>query len=66
MVVLNISKRTDPVTFSLSGTGVPDGATVTPYLTDASNNIAAQATISVSSGAFSYTMPARSLVTFQI
>src|SRR5215469_2584946 len=66
VVVLNTSKRTDPVTFSLSGTGVPDGATVTPYLTDSSNNIAAQATTSVSSGAFSYTMPARSLVTFQI
>ena len=66
MVVLNTSKGMDPVAFSLSGTGVPDGATVTPYLTNSSNNIAAQATTSVSSGAFSYTMPARSLVTFQI
>jgi hypothetical protein len=46
---------------------VPNGATVTPWLTNSSNNIAAQATTSVSSaGAFSYTMPARSLVTFQI
>ena len=66
VVVLNTSKRTDPVTFSLSGTGVPDGTTVTPYLTNSSNNIAVQATTSVPSGAFSYTMPARSLVTFQI
>jgi O-glycosyl hydrolase len=66
VVVLNTSKRTDPVTVSLSGTGVSDGATVTPYLTNSSNNIAAQATTSVSGGAFSYTMPARSLVTFQI
>ena len=66
VVVLNTSKRTDPVTFSLAGTGVPDGATVTPYLTNSTNNIAAQATISVSNGSFSYTMPARSLLTFQV
>ncbi|HEY1412222.1 MAG TPA: class I tRNA ligase family protein, partial [Rhodopila sp.] len=56
----------DPVTFSLAGTGVANGATVTPYLTNSSSNVAAQATTTVSGGSFSYTMPARSLVTFQI
>jgi len=39
---------------------------VTPYLTNSSNDVAAQPTTTVSSGSFSYTMPARSLVTFQI
>jgi O-glycosyl hydrolase len=49
VVALNTGTSTDPVTFSLSGTGVPNGATVTPWLTNSSNNIAAQATTSVSS-----------------
>ena len=66
VVVLNTSKRTDAATFSLTGTGVSDGATVTPYLTNSSNNVAAQATTTVSGGAFSYVMPVRSLVTFEI
>jgi O-glycosyl hydrolase len=66
IVALNTGTSTDPVTFSLSGTGTSNGATVTPYLTNSTNDIAAQATTSVSGGAFSYTMPARSLVTFQI
>jgi len=39
---------------------------VTPYLTNASNDTAAQAATSVSSGAFSATIPARSLVTYVI
>ncbi len=47
-------------------TGIQDGAVVTPFLTDASSHVAAQATITVSGGAFSSALPARSLVTFQI
>ena len=66
VVALNTGTSTDPVTFSLAGTGAGNGATVTPYLTNSTSNVAAQATTSVSGGAFSYTMPARSLVTFQI
>jgi hypothetical protein len=44
--------------------GVANGTTVTPYLTNSSNNTAQQTTTSVSSSAFSATIPARSLVTY--
>ena len=66
VVVLNTGSAADPVTYSLSGTGTPNGATVTPYLTSSSTDVAAQATTSVSGGAFSSTIPARSLETYVI
>jgi O-glycosyl hydrolase len=66
IVALNTGTSSDSDTFSLTGTGVANGATVTPWLTNASNNIAAEATTSVSGGAFTSTLPARSLVTFTI
>jgi len=66
VVALETGTSSDPVTFSLAGTGVANGATVTPYLTNSSSDVAAQATTTVAGGSFSYTMPARSLVTFQI
>jgi O-glycosyl hydrolase len=66
VVAMNTGTSTDPVTFNLDSTGVANGATVTPYLSDSSSNVAAQSTTTVSGGAFSYTMPARSLVTFEI
>ena len=66
VVALNTGTSSDPVAFSLTGTGVANGATVTPYLTNSSSDVAAQATTTVTGGAFSYTLPARSLVTFQI
>ncbi len=66
IVALNTATGADPVTYSLSGTGTPNGATVTPYLTNASNDTAAQPAMTVSGGAFSATIPARSLVTYVI
>jgi len=66
IVALNTGTAADPVTFSLSGTGTPNGATVTPWLTNASNDAAAQATTTVSGGAFTATLPARSLVTYTV
>ncbi len=66
VVVLNTGSSSDAVSYSLSGTGTPNGATVTPYLTNASNDIAAQPATSVSGGAFSSTIPARSLETYVI
>jgi O-glycosyl hydrolase len=66
VVAMNTGTSTDPLTFNLDDTGIANGATVTPYLSNGSSDIAAQATTTVSSGAFSYTMPARSLVTFEI
>ena len=66
IVALNTAQTADPVTFSLSGTGTASGATVTPYVTSTSSDTAAQATIPVSGGAFTATIPARSLVTYDI
>jgi O-glycosyl hydrolase len=66
VVVLNTGSAADSVTYSLSGTGTPNGATVTPYLTNSADDIAAQATTSVSGGAFSSTIPARSLETYVV
>ncbi|MBS2966893.1 cellulose binding domain-containing protein, partial [Actinocrinis puniceicyclus] len=56
----------DTITYSLANTGVANGATVTPYLTNSSNTIAAQGTTSVNGGSFSATVPGRSLVTYVI
>jgi O-glycosyl hydrolase len=66
VVVLNTGSAADSVTYSLAGTGTPNGATVTPYLTNSSTDVAAQATTSVSGGAFSSTIPARSLETYVV
>jgi glucuronoarabinoxylan endo-1,4-beta-xylanase len=66
VVVLNTSSSSDTATYSLQNTGVADGTTVTPYLTNGSNNTAAQATTSVSGGSFTAAIPARSLVTYSI
>ncbi len=38
---------------------------MTPYLTNSSSDVAAQAATTVSGGAFTGTIPARSLVTFE-
>ena len=54
----------DPVTFALTATGVPNGAVATPYVSDSSSDVAAQATTSVSGGSFSASIPARALVTY--
>jgi O-glycosyl hydrolase len=66
IVALNTLSSSDAITYSLSGTGTPSGATVTPYLTNSSSNAAAQAATSVSGGSFSATIPARSLVTYVV
>jgi O-glycosyl hydrolase len=66
VVALNTGTGSDTVNFSLQNTGVANGATVTPYLTNSSSSLAAQPTTTVSGGAFTATLPARSLVTYQI
>ena len=66
LVVLNTSTSDVAASFSLQNTGLADGAQVTPYLTNASHNTAAQPATSVSNGAFNATVPARSLVTYTI
>jgi Cellulose binding domain/Putative Ig domain len=66
IVAVNENTSADPVTFSLTGTGVPNGAVATPYVSDSSSDAAAQPGVTVSGGSFSSTLPARSVVTFDI
>ena len=65
VVVLNTTSSAASTTYTLNGTGKTTG-TVTPYLTNAGSSTAAQATIALSGGAFTATVPARSLVTYRI
>jgi O-glycosyl hydrolase len=66
IVALNTGSGSDSITYSLSNTGVANGATVAPYLTNNSSTVAAQGTTSVANGAFTATVPGRSLVTYVI
>jgi len=65
VVALNTLSSADTINYTTSGIGGTSG-TVTPWLTNASNDVAAQTAISLSGGAFSATIPARSLVTYVI
>lgn len=64
IVVLNAASSAITASYALQNTSVANGTTVTPHLTNSSNNAALQATTSVSGGSFSATVPARSLVTY--
>jgi O-glycosyl hydrolase len=65
LVVLNTSSNSIAANYSVSGTASSSGA-VTPFLTNSTSSTAAQATIPMSGGGFSATVPARSLVTYRI
>ena len=65
VVALNTNTSSDTISYSTSGIGGTSG-TVTPWLTNGSSNVVAQSAISLSGGAFSATIPARSLVTYVI
>jgi hypothetical protein len=65
IVALNTNSSSDTIGYSTSGIGGTSG-TVTPWLTNGSSTVAAQPAISLSGGAFSATIPARSLVTYVI
>jgi glucuronoarabinoxylan endo-1,4-beta-xylanase len=64
IVALNTATSPDPVTFTLAGTGIRDGSVATPYLTDAASDTARQPGVTVHQGAFTMTLPARSMVSF--
>ena len=66
IVALNTGSGADTISYSLANTGVANGASVTPYLTNGSNSVAAQGPTTVSGGAFTATVPGRSLVTYVI
>ena len=61
VVLANTGKTSHTVTVNLTGTNPP--ASVTPYRTSASENQAQLNPISVSAGAFTITVPAKSVVT---
>ncbi len=63
VVVLNRAHSRQVATFSLRGLG---GAHATPYLTDRSHRLSAQAPMTVRNGTFAATLPARSLVSYDI
>ncbi|MEV6608544.1 cellulose binding domain-containing protein [Kutzneria sp. NPDC051319] len=66
VVAINTGSGADSVTYNLQNTATANGATVTPYLTNSTNNASAQATIAGGGGAFSASIPARSMVTYVI
>jgi O-glycosyl hydrolase len=63
IVVLNTATTDITTSFALQHT---HGFVAIPYLTNGSNNAAIQAPLFVHNGAFSATIPARSLVTYQV
>jgi O-glycosyl hydrolase len=63
VVVLNGSHSPRVASFSLRGL---DAAHVTPYLTDASHELSVQTPIAAKNGAFTATLPPRSLVSYDI
>jgi O-glycosyl hydrolase len=63
VVVLNSARTSQVAAFSLSGLG---GGQVTPYLTDTSHDLFAQAPVTVRNSAFTATLPPRSLVSYDI
>ena len=63
VVVLNSTRSRQVATFSLRGLGA---AHVTPYLTDTSHQLSAQTPITVRNGAFTATLPPRSVVSYDI
>jgi glucuronoarabinoxylan endo-1,4-beta-xylanase len=65
VVALNSGTGGTSAACTVANTGLSSG-TVTPYLTNGGSNIAAQSTIALNGGAFTATVPGRSLVTFRI
>lgn len=61
LVVVNNGSAVNNQMFSV---GTALGSSVIPWITSSTHNLAPQAPITVSSGAFTYTVPARSVVTF--
>jgi O-glycosyl hydrolase len=65
-VLVAINNNAQPVTLSARLDGGPWRGEATPYLTDSSDTVAAQAPVRVSGGRFTSSVPARSMVTYEI
>ena len=61
IVAINANTSSSSLTFALSNATV---TSVTPYQSTSAAGLAAQTAVTVSSGQFSYTLPAQSIVTF--
>ena len=61
IVAINSNTTTESLTFVLNNGNV---TSMTPYQSTSAAGLAAQAPVGVSSGQFSYTLPAQSIVTF--
>ena len=62
--IVVINQNANPVSLGFSLSGFPSVSSVTPALTSATANLVDQANQSVSNSAFSYSLPATSIVTF--
>ena len=65
VVALNTGSSATSVSYALRNTGITTG-TATPYLTSNTGNTTAQTGVRVTGGAFTASVPARSLVTYRI
>ena len=65
VVALNTGGAATSVSYTLPSTGITTGR-ATPYLTNGASSMTAQTAVPVSGGAFTATVPARSLVTYRI
>jgi glucuronoarabinoxylan endo-1,4-beta-xylanase len=65
VVALNAAASATEVSYSLQSTGITTGTAV-PYITNNANNMTVQQAIVVNGGAFTATVPARSLATYLI
>jgi glucosylceramidase len=65
VVVINNSSSANSVSYSLKNTGITTG-TATPHLTNNTGNMAAQTSVRINGGAFTASVPARSMVTYRI
>ncbi|MCC8246260.1 glycoside hydrolase family 30 protein [Saccharothrix luteola] len=64
VVALNTTRSAVSVPVTLRGTDI--GTQAVPHLTNGSNNTAAQTPVTINGGAFTSTIPARSLVTYEV
>lgn len=66
IVILNTATSDITASFSLRNVGMAHNGLAVPYLTNAASSTAAQTPLPIRQGAFSATVPARSLVTYVI
>ena len=66
VVALNTATTPQPMTISLRRTSLPGFGVAVPYLTDSTSDTAAQAPVLIQNGSLRTTLPARSLVTYDI